>query len=624
MNRLARPPRRTCSSTPTTRSTGGRGRRGVRRGPAAGRTGADLGRLRRLPLVPRDGPRVVRGRGGRRADQRRLRRDQGGPRGAARRRRRLHDRDAGDDRAGRLADDGLRHARRRPRSSAAPTSRSANFVRLLARRSPTAWRDAARGRARGRAPRWSRRSAAPRPSAARPRPLTAELLDAAADPARPASTTRRNGGFGGAPKFPPHMDLLFLLRHHQRTGSARGAGDRPAHRRGDGPRRHLRPARRRLRPLLGRRALDRAALREDALRQRAAAAGVHPAVAAHRRPAGRAGSPTRPPRSCSTTCGTPAGGFASALDADTDGVEGLTYAWTPAQLVEVLGEDDGGWAADLFGVTDEPARSSTAGACCGWPATSTTPTRTIGERWQRRTRPAAARPGTPRPQPARDDKVVAAWNGLAITALAEHAAIADRRRRVTPTDGGRRASPSVLGRPRAPGRRPAAPGLPRRRGRRAGRGAGGLRLRGRGVLRRAPAHRRRALAGAGRRRCSTSRWPGSPTGRRLLRHRRRRRAAGRPAGRPDRQRHPVGPVGDRGGAGRVLGADRRDRATARRPRRRWRRSRRSSAGTPAFAGTPPRRGEALLSGPYEIAIVTDDPAGDPLVAAAPGTPRPAR
>ena len=35
--------------------------------------------------------------------------------------------------------------------------------------------------------------------------------------------------------------------------------------------------------------------------------------------------------------GTPEGGFASALDADTDGVEGLTYVWTPAQLVEVLG-----------------------------------------------------------------------------------------------------------------------------------------------------------------------------------------------------------------------------------------------------------------------------------------------
>ena len=88
-------------------------RRGVRRGAPAGRAGADLRRLRGLPLVSRDGARVVRGRGGRRAGQRGLRGDQGGPRGAARRRRRLHDRHPGDDRAGRLADDGLRHPRRR-------------------------------------------------------------------------------------------------------------------------------------------------------------------------------------------------------------------------------------------------------------------------------------------------------------------------------------------------------------------------------------------------------------------------------------------------------------------------------------------------------------------------------
>ena len=40
------------------------------------------------------------------------------------------------------------------------------------------------------------------------------------------------------------------------------------------------------------------------------------------------------------------GGFASALDADTDGVEGATYVWTRAQLQAVLGPGDADWAAD--------------------------------------------------------------------------------------------------------------------------------------------------------------------------------------------------------------------------------------------------------------------------------------
>src|SRR3712207_1570632 len=50
---------------------------------------------------------------------------------------------------------------------------------------------------------------------------------------------------------------------------------------------------------------------------------------------------------------TPEGGFASALDADTDGVEGLTYVWTPDELVAVLGAEDGQWAAEQFEVTEQ-------------------------------------------------------------------------------------------------------------------------------------------------------------------------------------------------------------------------------------------------------------------------------
>jgi uncharacterized protein YyaL (SSP411 family) len=111
--------------------------------------------------------------------------------------------------------------------------------------------------------------------------------------------------------------------------------------------------------------------------------------------------------------GTPEGGFASALDADTDGVEGLTYVWTPDQLIEVLGPDDGRWAAGQFEVTDRGTFEH---------GTSTLQRLYEPDDEARlesvRQRLHAAR--LVRPQPSRDDKVVTAWNGLAIAALAEH------------------------------------------------------------------------------------------------------------------------------------------------------------------------------------------------------------
>ena len=88
-------------------------RRGLRRGRPARRPRHALGRLRRLPLVPRDGARVVRGPRDGRGAQRARGRGQGGPGGAARRGRGLHDRDPGHDRPGRLADDGVHDAGRR-------------------------------------------------------------------------------------------------------------------------------------------------------------------------------------------------------------------------------------------------------------------------------------------------------------------------------------------------------------------------------------------------------------------------------------------------------------------------------------------------------------------------------
>ena len=108
-----------------------------------------------------------------------------------------------------------------------------------------------------------------------------------------------------------------------------------------------------------------------------------------------------------------AGGmFTSSLDADADGVEGLTYVFTPAQLREVLGPGNGDWAAALFAVSDDGTfeRGSSVLQLPHDPDDA--------DRFERvRTALLASR--LTRPQPGRDDKVVTAWNGLAITALAE-------------------------------------------------------------------------------------------------------------------------------------------------------------------------------------------------------------
>ncbi len=90
------------------------------------------------------------------------------------------------------------------------------------------------------------------------------------------------------------------------------------------------------------------------------------------------------------------GGFASAQDADTDGVEGLTYTWTPAEW-EGLGLDAG--LLEPF----EHGRSIVRGEL-----DARMTTRLLGLRAQR-------------PQPFRDDKAIASWNGLALAALSEAA-----------------------------------------------------------------------------------------------------------------------------------------------------------------------------------------------------------
>ena len=86
----------------------------------------------------------------------------------------------------------------------------------------------------------------------------------------------------------------------------------------------------------------------------------------------------------------PEGGFASAQDADTDGVEGATFTWTP---------DEG--VPEQFLEPFEHGRFILRGEL---------PAELKAELFERREQ---------RPKPLRDDKAIAAWNGLALAALAE-------------------------------------------------------------------------------------------------------------------------------------------------------------------------------------------------------------
>jgi uncharacterized protein YyaL (SSP411 family) len=112
------------------------------------------------------------------------------------------------------------------------------------------------------------------------------------------------------------------------------------------------------------------------------------------------------------------GMFTSSLDADAAGVEGSTYVWTPAELSAVLGVTDGAWAARVFGVTEHGTFEHGA-SVLQLPAEHD-PLPGDAERFGR-VRAALLDARRSRPQPGRDDKIVTAWNGLAITALAEAA-----------------------------------------------------------------------------------------------------------------------------------------------------------------------------------------------------------
>ena len=121
---------------------------------------------------------------------------------------------------------------------------------------------------------------------------------------------------------------------------------------------------------------------------------------------------------------TPDGAFAASLDADSLDAhghlhEGAYYVWTPDQLTAVLGAEDGAWAAEVFRVTPDGTFEGGA-STLQLLVDPDDPARLASVRDRLR----QARTG--RFRPARDDKVVAAWNGWLVDSLASAAEVFDR------------------------------------------------------------------------------------------------------------------------------------------------------------------------------------------------------
>jgi hypothetical protein len=250
-----------------------------------------------------------------------------------------------------------------------------------------------------------------------------ESLLKAATSAIEASFDPDNGGWGRAPKFPQPMTIEFLLRRHVVTGDARplaiaqqslnAMADGGIHDQlGGGFHRYATDAGW-LVPHFEQMLYDNAQLARVYLHAWQVTGDEHYLEVT-------TGTLDYMIRELSTTDGA----FAASQDADTNGQEGATFTWTAVEIRDVLGADaalfeaaygvtdDGNWEgvtilsrlvsdrelADRLGLAMTEVQASLADA---------------------RSRLSERRSG--RPQPARDDKALAAWNGLAIAAFADAA-----------------------------------------------------------------------------------------------------------------------------------------------------------------------------------------------------------
>jgi uncharacterized protein YyaL (SSP411 family) len=126
----------------------------------------------------------------------------------------------------------------------------------------------------------------------------------------------------------------------------------------------------------------------------------------------------------------PEGGFYSSLDADSEGVEGKFYVWSRAEVLSILGEEEGRIFCALYDITEHgnweeqnipnmPRDPETVAGDLG-----ITPDRLADVAARGKCKLYGVR--AERVWPSRDDKVLAGWNGWMLAAFAEAALAFDR------------------------------------------------------------------------------------------------------------------------------------------------------------------------------------------------------
>ncbi|MGO8949821.1 MAG: thioredoxin domain-containing protein [Ktedonobacterales bacterium] len=124
------------------------------------------------------------------------------------------------------------------------------------------------------------------------------------------------------------------------------------------------------------------------------------------------------------------GGFYSTQDADSDGVEGAFYVWTPAELREALGEADAAVMEQIWGVKE--GGNFEGHSILHVVKTTSESAAQLGMSepelrvYIQRARQALYAARSRRHWPGRDDKVLAVWNGFMLRAMAEAGRVLDR------------------------------------------------------------------------------------------------------------------------------------------------------------------------------------------------------